>query len=98
MCQMNIDIIGDIHGCFAEFRQLTEKMGWYMETGVPVHPSEGFSALSGDLTDRGPNSLQVIEVVHELVINQNIAGMPQVNHCNKLYRYFSGNKYKYHTV
>ncbi|MFF2857850.1 metallophosphoesterase, partial [Peribacillus sp. NPDC058002] len=70
---MNIDIIGDIHGCFAEFRQLTEKMGYTWKTGFPVHPSGRILGFVGDLTDRGPNSLQVIEVVHELVINQNIA-------------------------
>ncbi|WP_258833194.1 bis(5'-nucleosyl)-tetraphosphatase PrpE [Peribacillus frigoritolerans] len=89
---MNIDIIGDIHGCFAEFRQLTEKMGYTWETGVPVHPTGRILGFVGDLTDRGPNSLQVIEVVHELVINQNIARYAPGNHCNKLYRYFSGNK------
>lgn len=89
---MNIDIIGDIHGCFTEFRQLTEKMGYTWESGIPVHPSGRILGFVGDLTDRGPNSLRVIEVVYELVINQNIALYAPGNHCNKLYRYFSGNK------
>ncbi|MCK1992839.1 bis(5'-nucleosyl)-tetraphosphatase PrpE [Peribacillus muralis] len=89
---MNIDIIGDIHGCFPEFKQLTKKMGYTWETGIPIHPSGRILGFVGDLTDRGPNSLQVIEVVHELVINQKLAKYAPGNHCNKLYRYFSGNK------
>lgn len=30
---MKIDIIGDIHGCMAEFRKLTEKLGYQWENG-----------------------------------------------------------------
>lgn len=89
---MNIDIIGDIHGCFPEFKQLTKNMGYTWETGIPIHPSGRILGFVGDLTDRGPNSLQVIEVVHELVINQKLAKYAPGNHCNKLYRYLSGNK------
>lgn len=67
-------------------------MGYTWESGIPVHPSGRILGFVGDLTDRGPNSLRVIEVVYELVINQNIALYAPGNHCNKLYRYFSGNK------
>lgn len=46
----------------------------------------------GDLTDRGPSSLKVIELVYQLVIVDKIAYYTPGNHCNKLYRYFLGNK------
>ena len=89
---MKIDIIGDIHGCFTEFKNLTMKMGYSWESGIPVHPHGRILGFVGDLTDRGPDSLHVIEVVYELVIINKIALYAPGNHCNKLYRYFSGNK------
>ncbi|MDQ0153918.1 bis(5'-nucleosyl)-tetraphosphatase PrpE [Robertmurraya andreesenii] len=89
---MQIDIIGDIHGCFAEFEELTKKLDYSWETGIPIHPQKRKLAFVGDLTDRGPQSLKVIEVVWELVMNKKMAFYSPGNHCNKLYRYFLGNK------
>lgn len=88
---MNLDIIGDIHGCFMEFQQLTKELRYSWETGIPVHPDGRKLAFVGDLTDRGPQSLKVIEVIYEL-FKQNGTYYTPGNHCNKLYRYFSGNK------
>ena len=88
---MKIDIIGDIHGCFTEFYQLTTRLGYSWESGVPIHPDGRTLGFVGDLTDRGPQSLKVIEVIYELVIIQKKALYAPGNHCNKLYRYFSGN-------
>ncbi|MDQ0217505.1 bis(5'-nucleosyl)-tetraphosphatase PrpE [Peribacillus cavernae] len=88
---MKIDIIGDIHGCFEEFRKLTKQLGYSWDSGIPVHPSNRILAFVGDLTDRGPASLKVIEAVYELVLKQKALYSPG-NHCNKLYRYFQGNK------
>lgn len=89
---MKIDIIGDIHGCLTEFKSLTMKMGYSWESGIPIHPQGRILGFVGDLTDRGPESIQVIMIVYELVINHKIALYSPGNHCNKLYRYFSGNK------
>lgn len=89
---MKIDIIGDIHGCFEEFRELTEKLGYSWVPGIPVHPQGRILAFVGDLTDRGPFSLKVVEAVYELVVQQKLALYSPGNHCNKLYRYFQGNK------
>ncbi len=88
---MKIDILGDIHGCFTEFQQLTTQLGYSWESGVPLHPDGRILGFVGDLTDRGPKSLQVVEVIYELVIIQKKALYAPGNHCNKLYRYFSGN-------
>lgn len=88
---MNIDVVGDIHGCFAEFEALTKKLGYDWSSGIPVHPNNRKLSFVGDLTDRGPNSLKVIEVVYRLIKEKKAFYSPG-NHCNKLYRYFLGNK------
>ncbi|MBS4172060.1 bis(5'-nucleosyl)-tetraphosphatase PrpE [Bacillus sp. FJAT-49736] len=88
---MKIDIIGDIHGCFSEFQQLTLKLGYVWDEGIPVHPSKRKLGFVGDLTDRGSDSLKVMETVYQLWKKQLAYYVPG-NHCNKLYRYFLGNK------
>ncbi|HWO77522.1 MAG TPA: bis(5'-nucleosyl)-tetraphosphatase PrpE [Bacillus sp. (in: firmicutes)] len=89
---MKIDIIGDIHGCYDEFVRLTKKLKYTWESGIPIHPQGRKLAFIGDLTDRGPNSLQVVEIVYTLVCEKKNAIYVPGNHCNKLYRYFLGNK------
>jgi protein phosphatase len=88
---MKIDIIGDIHGCLGEFKDLTNKLGYEWINGLPVHPENRVLGFVGDLTDRGPESLKVIEIVWRLVF-ENGAHYTPGNHCNKLYRFFLGNK------
>lgn len=89
---MQVDIIGDIHGCYSEFQALTKQLKYDWETGIPTHPQGRKLAFVGDLTDRGPHSLKVIEVVWKLVVQKKTAFYSPGNHCNKLYRYFLGNK------
>jgi len=89
---MQIDIIGDIHGCFQEFKNLTLELGYQWSNGFPLHQAGRKLAFVGDLTDRGPQSLKVIEAVWELVMKEKSAFYTPGNHCNKLYRYFLGNK------
>ncbi|PLT33890.1 bis(5'-nucleosyl)-tetraphosphatase PrpE [Bacillus sp. V5-8f] len=89
---MEIDIIGDIHGCFEEFMALSEKLGYSWDSGIPVHPSGRILGFVGDLTDRGPFSVKVIETVYDLVVKQKLGLYSPGNHCNKLYRYLKGNK------
>jgi protein phosphatase len=89
---MKIDIIGDIHGCLSELEALTTKCGYRWVDGIPVHPENRFLGFVGDLTDRGPSSLKVAEIVWRLVIEKKKAFYTPGNHCNKLYRYFLGNK------
>ncbi|CAM3809177.1 bis(5'-nucleosyl)-tetraphosphatase PrpE [Cytobacillus oceanisediminis] len=88
---MKLDIIGDIHGCFAEFKELTLEMNYDWSSGYPVHSNGRKLAFVGDLTDRGPQSLAVIDVVYNLAAKDMAYYVPG-NHCNKLYRYFLGNK------
>jgi protein phosphatase len=86
---MKIDIIGDIHGCYNEFTELTKLLGYEWKNGVPVHPEGRKLGFVGDLTDRGPQSLKVIETVYSLVQHKLAYYVPG-NHCNKLYRFFLG--------
>lgn len=34
---MKYDIIGDIHGCFQEFQDLTKKLGYNWNSDLPIH-------------------------------------------------------------
>ncbi|MEH7279872.1 metallophosphoesterase, partial [Bacillus toyonensis] len=54
---MKYDIIGDIHGCLQEFQNLTTKLGYNWDSGLPVHAENRKLAFVGDITDRGPHSL-----------------------------------------
>jgi protein phosphatase len=89
---VKIDIIGDIHGCLKEFQDLTLKLGYNWSTGIPIHSENRVLGFVGDLADRGPESLKIINIIWSLVIEKNIAHYTPGNHCNKLYRFFLGNK------
>lgn len=89
---LSFDIIGDIHGCFDEFQQLTKVLGYEWKQNRPIHPLGRKLVFLGDLTDRGPNSIRVMEVVWDLVVNKQEALYTPGNHCDKLYRYFLGRK------
>ena len=55
---MNYDIIGDIHGMLDELRALIDGVG----------PQNGDRlCFLGDLVDRGPDSIAVIEFVRTLI-------------------------------
>ncbi|TLS37790.1 bis(5'-nucleosyl)-tetraphosphatase PrpE [Pseudalkalibacillus caeni] len=86
---MCFDIIGDIHGCYREFEQLTKKKGYSWEHGVPIHPEGRRLVFLGDLTDRGPASLSVVKSVYRLVELSKAYYTPG-NHCDKLYRFLIG--------
>jgi len=88
---MKIDIIGDIHGCYDEFKKLLGKMGYEKHDNLFIHTEGRKLAFVGDLTDRGPASLKVVNIVCDLVENSLAYYVPG-NHCNKLYRFFLGNK------
>ncbi|PWA12691.1 bis(5'-nucleosyl)-tetraphosphatase PrpE [Pueribacillus theae] len=87
---MNYDIIGDIHGCYEELSHLLHKLGYeWNNENIPIHPEERILVFLGDLTDRGPHSVAVMELVYRLVKKKKAYYTPG-NHCNKLYRYLIG--------
>ncbi|QPC46089.1 bis(5'-nucleosyl)-tetraphosphatase PrpE [Mangrovibacillus cuniculi] len=85
---MKIDIIGDIHGCLQEFKELTVALDYDWSSGLPIHKDRTLGFV-GDLTDRGPNSLKVVDIVYELVKTQKSIYVPG-NHCDKYYRFLIG--------
>jgi len=59
-----LDIVGDIHGEIAPLRSLMQHLG-YAEDGH--HPDGRRLIFVGDLTDRGPNSAAVVDLVQSLL-------------------------------
>ncbi|WP_058308126.1 bis(5'-nucleosyl)-tetraphosphatase PrpE [Gracilibacillus massiliensis] len=91
---MKLDIIGDIHGCYQELMELVEKLGYQYQNDKIYHPDNRQLAFVGDLTDRGPKSLDVIRFVYHVVMELKLGFYVPGNHCDKLYRYFLGNNVK----
>lgn len=86
---MKYDIIGDIHGCFDELLDLIAKLGYEEIHGVYVHPEGRQLVFVGDAMDRGPKSLEVLQLLFRMQ-DKGILYYSPGNHCNKLYRYFKG--------
>ncbi|MEB3021471.1 metallophosphoesterase [[Mycobacterium] crassicus] len=62
------DIIGDVYGCAAELEALLAQLGYEIAdgTGEYRHPSRQ-TVFVGDLIDRGPGQLRVLQVVKAMV-------------------------------
>jgi protein phosphatase/bis(5'-nucleosyl)-tetraphosphatase (symmetrical) len=88
---MKIDVIGDVHGCLDELHELFHKLGYRRAPAGYIHDEGRTPVFLGDITDRGPRSIEVIRLVYDMVaVHKNAYYVPG-NHCNKLYRFFSGN-------
>ena len=61
------DVIGDIHGHFDKLVALFAKMG-YIRQGSSFVPPHGRQAIFvGDLIDRGPDQVKVLQAVRAMV-------------------------------
>ena len=89
------DIIGDIHGCLAEFLELLAALGYAEDErrGRWFHPEGRRLILLGDLLDRGPDSPGVVDLAMRLV-EENIAICLRGNHEEKFCRHLSGEQIK----
>lgn len=91
------DIIGDIHGCFDELKELLEKLNYIIEKtedeenyGFKItHPKNRKLIFLGDLVDRGEKVVDVLKLVMSAVKN-NIAFCVPGNHDAKLLKYLNG--------
>ncbi len=88
------DVIGDLHGCMSELRELLDKLG-YRQGSRPAfyHPEGRKLVFLGDLGDRGPDSAEAFALVMSLVEDR-VALYTPGNHCNKLMRYLQGRHVK----
>jgi protein phosphatase len=89
------DIIGDVHGCFAELVGLLGELGWHIsENGLTAHHPEGRQAVFlGDLVDRGPDVPAVLRLVLSMV-ESGVALCIPGNHDIKLVRALRGRDVK----
>ena len=88
------DIIGDVHGCFDELRELLGRLGYTVTEGkgggFDVRPPEGRKAIFlGDLVDRGPKIPDVLRLVMGMVAAGTALCVPG-NHDTKLMRKLRG--------
>lgn len=92
------DIIGDIHGCLDELKELLIKLGYTIQLveatdtnfGYEVTAPEGRKVIFlGDLVDRGPDSPGVLRLVMSMV-NARVAYCVPGNHDLKLQKYLGG--------
>ncbi|MCY8857143.1 bis(5'-nucleosyl)-tetraphosphatase PrpE [Bacillus atrophaeus] len=90
---MAYDVIGDIHGCYDEMIALIKKLGYTIQNEMPVHSDGRTLVFAGDLTDRGPKSIEVVRFVAGAYEKGAVRYVPG-NHCNKLYRFLKGNPVK----
>ncbi len=91
------DIIGDIHGCFDETKDLLKKLGYKVsktnDRYSVKHPEDRKIIFVGDLVDRGPKTPEVIRLVKHAV-EDGQAFCVLGNHDDKLKRALMGNKVK----
>ena len=92
------DIIGDIHGCFVELKELLITLGYKITKhrdrtknyGYTIKaPANRKALFVGDLTDRGPASNEVLRLVMSMVKNE-IALCVCGNHDSKLWKKLNG--------
>lgn len=60
------DVIGDVHGHASALRVLLEKLGYEQRSGAYRHPERQVLFL-GDFIDRGPEQLDVIDIVRNMI-------------------------------
>ena len=91
------DIIGDVHGCAEELRDLLRALGYAVEgegAAVSVTPPAGRRLVFvGDLVDRGPATPEVLRIVMAAAATGN-AYVVQGNHDRKLARWMAGRQVK----
>jgi hypothetical protein len=91
---VGIDFIGDIHGCFDEFIELLQQLGYEKNTDGFYRHSEGRKILSlGDVMSRGPCSLETLQFFLKHV-RAGLCYMIDSNHGWKIARWLDGRTVK----
>ena len=92
------DIIGDVHGCFDELRQLLEQLGYQIQQAATesgsstysvCHPEGRKAVFVGDLVDRGPKIPEVLRLAIAMTEARTALCVPG-NHDSKLLRKLKG--------
>ena len=64
---MGYDVIGDIHGHAAKLEALLRKLGYVERRGRWVPPQDRQAIFLGDLIDRGPEQVKVVNIVRSMI-------------------------------
>jgi hypothetical protein len=64
---MNYDVIGDIHGQAGKLEALLKKLGYTKKANLWVAPQDRQAIFLGDLIDRGPQQIQVVDIVRRMI-------------------------------
>lgn len=93
------DVIGDVHGCCDELKQLLENLGYVAGQSLPgealyhgpvyYHPAGRKAVFLGDLVDRGPCILKTLSLVANMISHQTAFSV-MGNHDEKFLRYLKG--------
>jgi protein phosphatase len=88
------DIIGDVHGCRTELETLLAQLGYQRdEKNIYAHPESRRTIFLGDLADRGPDSVGVLQLALDMVETGRAFWVPG-NHDDKFHRYLKGHPVK----
>lgn len=93
------DIIGDVHGCMDELRELLLQLGYSLtpapehDTWTVRHPENRRVIFLGDLVDRGPDSPAVLRLAMKMA-EDGVALCVPGNHDIKLLKYLDGKNVK----
>ena len=60
------DVIGDVHGCARQLRELLVQLGYAEHGAVFAHPDRRVIFI-GDLIDRGPEQVDVVRIARSMV-------------------------------
>jgi polynucleotide kinase-phosphatase len=89
-----IDFIGDIHGCFDEFIEMLQKLGYQEnDEGYYIHPVGRKFLSLGDVLSRGPKSIETLQFFQKHV-SEGHAYMIDSNHGWKIARWLDGKNVK----
>ena len=83
------DIVGDVHGCIDELRDLLDRLGYQLDGDIARHPAGRTLAFLGDLNDRGPGSIAVWSIAVASLAAGTALYVPG-NHDSKFARYLMG--------
>ena len=85
----NLDVIGDVHGLADTLQAMLQQLGYDQEF---IHPDGRQLCFLGDLVDRGPQSLEVLDLVMAAVAKGHYC--VRGNHDNNLARGLRGDNIK----